>query len=700
MNLNSDIAFAAAAFSGALAVAAVAHKERSIANWCFSAGMAILALESALIGAAFRATLPERIDFWQTGILQSEAFLPAIWICFSVTFSRGNYREFLRRSWPLLALGFVLPVALVIWHTGDLLNVVPLDELGSGWLVNFSDRARILHGIVLLAAVLILMNLERTFRSSVGTMQWRIKFVALGLGIIFGARIYTCSQALVYSRDSLTSSAIEVGALLIGCAFLALGYVRGGFGAIDIYPSRAALHTSLTVLLAGGYLFIVGVLAQVVARTGGSGSFQIQAFLILAGIAFLAVLLLSKRIRQNIEQFISRHFKRPQHDSRKIWSRFTELTGNVLDPFVLCTVAANQVSQTFNALSVTIWLLDAREENLLFGASTLQTRAKFAEASGEEIGAGLRAMAGPFDLEKASGNWAEKLRQLGGQHFETGGGRIGVPLRASERLLGLMMLADRVNAVPYTAEELDLLRCIGDQVAASLLNLGLAQEVARGRELEAFQTMSTFFVHDLKNAASTLTLMLKNLPVHFDDPAFREDALRGIGRTADRINQLIGSLSVVRQKLSLHRVDLDLNTIVSQVLDDLDGLSPLQVAKEFSPLPMMSVDAAHMQSVITNLLLNARDAVNGSGAVSVKTARRGDAAILSVTDNGCGMSESFVRDSLFRPFATTKKKGLGIGLFQSKMIVEAHGGNIQVTSDTGKGTTFRVLLPLNSGTKS
>ena len=71
------------------------------------------------------------------------------------------------------------------------------------------------------------------------------------------------------------------------------------------------------------------------------------------------------------------------------------------------------------------------------------------------------------------------------------------------------------------------------------------------KELEAFQTMSTFFVHDLKNAASTLSLTLQNLPVHFDDPEFREDALRGIANTVSRINLHIRRLSVLRNKLEL-----------------------------------------------------------------------------------------------------------------------------------------------------
>ncbi len=71
----------------------------------------------------------------------------------------------------------------------------------------------------------------------------------------------------------------------------------------------------------------------------------------------------------------------------------------------------------------------------------------------------------------------------------------------------------------------------------------------------------------------------------------------------------------------------------------------------------------------------------------------GSSVGFAVRDNGCGMSEEFIEKSLFRPFQTTKKRGLGIGLFQSKLIVEAHRGTVDVTSAIGAGTEFRIMLP-------
>jgi signal transduction histidine kinase len=95
--------------------------------------------------------------------------------------------------------------------------------------------------------------------------------------------------------------------------------------------------------------------------------------------------------------------------------------------------------------------------------------------------------------------------------------------------------------------------------------------------------------------------------------------------------------------------------------------------------------------------MNANEAVsaiNGNGVIRVATLHEGETVGFSVKDNGCGMSEEFIENSLFRAFQTTKKKGLGIGLFHCKLIVEAHRGTIEVNSAVGKGTEFRVILPV------
>jgi signal transduction histidine kinase len=105
-----------------------------------------------------------------------------------------------------------------------------------------------------------------------------------------------------------------------------------------------------------------------------------------------------------------------------------------------------------------------------------------------------------------------------------------------------------------------------------------------------------------------------------------------------------------------------------------------------------------LRRVVENLITNAVDAMDGKGTLVIRTRSEraggnGSSVFhLTVTDTGPGMDEVFIRERLFRPFASTKKRGLGLGLYQCRSIIDAHGGEIQVESRPGRGTTFRVVL--------
>lgn len=681
-----------------LAVAGVVHRKGSPAAWSFFAGMMALGAKSVLTGVRLRAFSLEEAVPWLTREFLVEAILPAIWLCFSLTYSRTNYREFLNR-WKLsLLVAALLPIGLAFGFSEYLYRAVP-SESSDDWTLQIGGITKAAHVFLLVSFVTILMNMEQTFRAAVGTMRWRIKFVVLAVGVIFGARLYIQIQSILFPGSEVVLWNLESGALLIGCAFLIVAYLRTRMAEIDVYPSVAVLRSSLTILIVGGYLFVVGVLAQVARRYGGSEIFEWQSIVVLVGMAGLALLLLSDRTRQRIHVFVVRHFSKAKHDSARIWTMCSEQFSRVNDEAGVCDAAAKLISETFDVLSVTIWVLDDEQERLILRASTarqlsLSGRASAPHTASHAVVDGLQTISAPFELETASDHWTEELRQLNSATFTTGGGRLCVPLRSGDRTLGVLVLADRINAAMYTVEELELLKCVADQMTSVLMNHRLAAEVAHSRELEAFRTMSLFFVHDLKNAATSLNLMLRNLPVHFNDPAFREDALRGIGNSARRIDDMIARLSALRDRPTLSPAKADLNEVVSDALDRVTVIPNVQLTRSFQPVPGIFVDREQIQNVVTNLVLNAHDALREDGRIEVRTEHRDGRVVLSVTDNGCGMDEAFVKDSLFRPFQSTKKKGLGIGLFQSRAIVQAHGGAIHVQSEVGKGTTFLISLPV------
>jgi signal transduction histidine kinase len=183
--------------------------------------------------------------------------------------------------------------------------------------------------------------------------------------------------------------------------------------------------------------------------------------------------------------------------------------------------------------------------------------------------------------------------------------------------------------------------------------------------------------------------------VHYQDPQFREDALRGISKTVAHINDVISRLTVLRHELAVQAVECDLNELVTDTLNAQGQATGMELVKELRPLPKVRLDPAQIQRVLTNLVLNAREALGSGGVIRVETSQRNGWVVLSVSDNGSGMSAEFIQARLFRPFQTTKKKGIGIGMFHSKMIVEAHRGRIEVESEPAKGSAFRVLLPLS-----
>lgn len=698
MTIVGLVAFAAGVFALALAAASLVRRRPSVATWLFFAGMLSLAAESVFTAFAVSTTSSDDARRWVTLVLCIKAVSPAIWLGFSLAYCRADGRTRLIKWAPALVVIAAVPIGLAVALQNGLFDVVSDDSL-QGWHLVFGPAALVLNGIQLVVLVLTLLNLEQTFRSSVGTVRWRLKYAVLAFVVILGTRLYVHSQGLLFSSPDIGALwGLEAVALLIGCAFLGLAYVRTGAGWTDVtvYPSSAVVRSSLTVLIVGSYLLVVGVLAQFVGRLGGTAFFLLQTTVVLVALTGLAVLALSDRARQRVHAFAARHFGKAQHDSVQVWTSVSEQIGAVSTPAALAEAATRVVAHTFDVLSVSVWLSDDGGRLVLASStnrpgSSARQRPVVAPAG---IVTRLVRYDQPLDLDALDGAEADEFRELNPGQFLHGGRRVCIPLRTGDDVLGAIVLADRVNGIPYTNEDRELLRCMATQIGSVLRTLRLADEVARARELDAFRTMSTFFVHDLKNAAASLNLMLKNLPVHFDDPAFRADALRGIGNAARRIEETITRLTALRDRSGPDRIEADLNAVVAEAIDHVSASSGVTVMKSLEPVPPILADRDQLRSVITNLVMNAREAIGPDGRIEVQTSHQPGEVVLSVTDNGCGMSEAFVAGALFRPFQTTKTSGLGIGLFQTRAIVQAHGGRIRVDSAEGRGTTFVATFPV------
>jgi len=695
------ILYAAAYFSLITAGAVFLRDRRSFIHRAFAAGMLLLAVEDLLRGIGYTAISADEVIFWQKLALAVSAAAPAIWIAFSVSYGRIGSGELVAK-WKtlLIATGSVPLMFGLVFNQSLFLNSIYLQDAGR-WLIPLDWAGRALQFFFLLTSILIVFNLERTIRSSTGRMRWQIKFMALGVGGLFALRVYLASQSLLFTTLDTGFGTVDALALLAANLLFAISLSRGPSLNVDVYLSTAAIQGSLTILTAGIYLLVVGILSHFARFSPANTLLPLDTFIVFVSLTALAVLLLSNRLRRRLRLFISRHLNRPIYDYRSVWMQVTERTTSLVDAKELSTAVCRMVSELVEILSVSVWLVDESQRRLMLAGSTSISGSRIAEMDKPRKSAHefIRFMAQHpecVDFEETQLEWPSEIMQVAPEFFAEHKLRYAVALEAGRELVGVMTLDDdRVGGERrLSAEEFALLETVAGQLAAGLLNLRLSERLQHAKEVEAFQTVATFFVHDLKNLASRLSLTMQNFSANFENEEFRRDMLRMIATSLTKIDEMCERLAMLRQNIELKLERCDLNQLVSATLDEFKGNLRGKLNTDLKPLPKTLIDPQQIHNVLTNLVMNANEAVNGNGVIHVATAHEGETVCVSVGDNGCGMSQHFIEKSLFRPFQTTKKRGLGIGLFQSRLIVEAHRGAVEVNSTVGKGTEFRIVLPI------
>jgi hypothetical protein len=257
--------------------------------------------------------------------------------------------------------------------------------------------------------------------------------------------------------------------------------------------------------------------------------------------------------------------------------------------------------------------------------------------------------------------------------------------------VALVILGDHKGA--FSAEERLWLETAGQQAALAVVAANLTERLIETRELASYHRLSTFVIHDVKNAISMLSLLLQNLESG-KGAAVTEHVMATIRQATAKLSSLTERFTGSSESLKLDRRSCALDSLVALQAERLRGSFP-QIDFRLPPNSgvQISVDPEQIGRVLENLFINACEAMQGRGTLSVSIARRDVQVELTVTDTGPGMGVEFLRERLFRPFTTTKKKGLGIGLYQSREIARAHGGQLRATSEVGVGTTMTLVLP-------
>ena len=265
-----------------------------------------------------------------------------------------------------------------------------------------------------------------------------------------------------------------------------------------------------------------------------------------------------------------------------------------------------------------------------------------------------------------------------------------IPLFDGERLEGFITLGHIIkNNEVYIYEDYDLMKTIARQASQAIQHQRLSEQITQAREMEAIGNVATFVVHDLKNLVATISLIVENAGRYMQNPDFQKDMLTSLGNTIGKMQVLIGRLKNLGDisSLNLHPVDL-----LELAANTAQMVSAGRIKVSGNPEKIIA-DGEEIQKVVINLLINAVEASDHEQSILAEVGNDEGASFIRISDQGCGMSNNYIRTKLFKPFTSTKKQGLGIGLYQCRKIVESHGGRIEVNSLEGSGSVFTVWFP-------
>jgi putative PEP-CTERM system histidine kinase len=285
------------------------------------------------------------------------------------------------------------------------------------------------------------------------------------------------------------------------------------------------------------------------------------------------------------------------------------------------------------------------------------------------------------ELDKLLPPWIAKIPDLW----------LVLPLLTDQNLVGIMVLTKPQHDSMLSWEDLDLLKTVGRQVASYIDRHQSAEKVAESKQLDAFNKLTAFVMHDLKNLIAQQALVVDNAVKHKDNPAFIEDAIKTIDNSVGRMSNLLRKL---QRDESQNVITLSLSRILVEATRKRGDSKPVPSLWIEDDDIRVNADPDTLVMIVIHIIKNAQEATDVSGFVDVTLRRDGECASLVIEDNGEGMDHEFIRDRLFKPFVTTKSgKGMGIGVYQTNEFLKAMGGSMTVESTQGKGSCFTLSMP-------
>ncbi len=596
---------------------------------------------------------------------------------------------------------FILVLFVREMMTGQLIEWVTgiLDQP----IIIIESSRRFLFLNTLISCVVVLLSFDTTVKNAGRSQLQSVKFIFvafLGFVVYFG---YVSCSVLVdsYISQSLLHSGVAV--ISLGLGFLSYAFVKHPFWEVKIRVSRRIVFGSLTVTAAIIYLIISGSildLLRLAQPVGYDALFPATVFALVA--AFLFVYL-SPNLKRSAEGFLTRNFFRNKYDYRDLWMKFSQKSSGSLNFNDVAPRVAEFIADSMFVRQVAIWLRPStgseayalaycHESGTLktAGSSSLRLIRKPTPRELQGIHAVPEPDSDPADPVFPIDN-VTALNEMGVRRL--------LFVQRDNEVLAILGVGREIASRDQSKEDDRLLSSISSQLGHLILTHKLSEELLLAREWESFNRFASFIVHDLKNLATLQSMTLENAKRLSHNPAFLTDAFATFAQTTDKMINVIASLSVQRGQFSLKQQPVNILQVLANTFDELklgqrNGLKLLTTFPPAENPPLIAGDAELLKKAFTNLLLNAIQSLpKGEGAVEVTVSEpQGGKITAEIKDSGCGIPAEQLQQ-LFRPFQTTKKQGMGIGLCHTRSIVEVHGGHIRVESRVNTGTIVELEFP-------
>jgi len=581
----------------------------------------------------------------------------------------------------VIVLTFQLIVDIVIYST-DL-------KQNASILITYSSYIfRMLFAAGALVAV------HNLYTVSAPNARWGVSLPMAALAALwtYDLNLYT----ITYLTQSLSFELITMRgfAMTLLAPIFVMASIRNAD--LKLRLSRTVAFQSVSLFVIGGYLIAMVLINTAIEFIGGDYARLAQSSLIFVMTIIALLILPSGKFRAWLKVKIAKNFFQHRYDYRSEWMRFADtigFQGRDETPFHERVIKA--MADILECPSGLLFVPSAGGQLVLqarwnWSAADVpsnpgtQSMVEFFESSGHIV---------LLDEARAGTDQRCDPRALPQWLYDETNAWLLVPLVHFGKLTGIIILARPRIEWNIDWEDMDMLRVVSRQLASYLAESVSQKKLIEGQQFDQFNRRFAFVMHDIKNLVSQLSILARNAEKHADNPEFRADMVATLQSSVGKMNELLARLSQ-HNKVKRHTPErLEVEGSVMNALQPKRLIHPIEI--DFETGLWAVFDPTRLETAIMHLVQNAIEATANEAPITVIGRRQGDMVSIQIVDRGCGMSEKFMTDELFKPFESSKNGGFGIGAYEAKSLIQSMDGNVRVESTELKGTRFIISLPAN-----